>query len=126
MWRKWSKLKSGEYIRTEEGLITKALHVYVENLIDGTTEIHIETELNPGYTDYTSEEIVKHSKNIIDLIEVGDYVNGYKVSDKESTLLVTNVKGIDKSGYHIPISQYGDGIKSIVTKEQFKNIEYKV
>ena len=28
------------------------------------------------------EHIVKHFKNIIDLIEEGDYVNGYEVLDK--------------------------------------------
>lgn len=72
------------------------------------------------------KDIVKHSKNVIDLIEVGDYVNGYKVSDKEGTLLVTNVRGIDRSGYHIPISQYGDGIENIVTKEQFSSVSYEV
>ena len=72
------------------------------------------------------KKVYKHSFNIIDLIEVGDYVNGYKVSDKESTLLCTNVKGIDKSGYHIPISQYGEGIETIVTKEQFEIAKYEV
>lgn len=71
-------------------------------------------------------DIVKHSKNIIDLIEVGDYVNGILVTGKESTLLYTEIKGIDRSGYHIPISQYGDGIKSIVTKEQFSSVEYRL
>ena len=71
-------------------------------------------------------EIVKHSKQLIDLIEIGDIVNGYKVSDKNGTLLCTNIKGIDRSGYHIPISQYGDGIKTILTKEQYQANCYKV
>ena len=61
-----------------------------------------------------------------DEIRVGDYVNGVKVSGKESTLLFTEVEGIDRSGYHIPISQYGEGIKSIVTKEQFESVEFKL
>lgn len=72
------------------------------------------------------EDITKHSKNIIDLIEVGDYVNGILVTGKESTLLYTEIKGIDGSGYHIPISQYGEGIKTILTKEQYEQNSYKV
>ena len=28
-----------------------------------------------------SDTIVKHSKNLIDLIEVGDYINGFLVLD---------------------------------------------
>lgn len=68
----------------------------------------------------------KHSKQLIDLIEVGDFVNGYKVSDKNGTLLCTNIKGIDRSGYHIPISQYGDGIETILTKESYMANCYKV
>jgi len=70
--------------------------------------------------------IVKHSKQLIDLIEIGDIVNGYKVSDKNGTLLCTNIKGIDRSGYYIPISQYGDGIKTILTKESYMANCYKV
>ena len=69
---------------------------------------------------------LKHSNNILDLIEVGDFVNGYKVSDKNGTLLCTNIKGIDRSGYHIPISQYGDGIKTILTKESYMANCYEV
>lgn len=36
------------------------------------------------------------------------------------------LQGIDKSGYHVPISQYGEDVKSIVTKELMKNIEYRI
>ena len=53
-------------------------------------------------------------------------MNGILVTGKESTLLFTEIKGIDNSGYHVPISQYGENIKSIVTKEQFESMEYKL
>ena len=63
--------------------------------------------------------IVKHSKNKIDLIEVGDYVNGKEVYS------------IGTSIGNFPIISYKDGtfdidtnIKSIVTKESFKEREY--
>lgn len=64
--------------------------------------------------------IVKASHNIIDLIEVGDYVNGDKV-------IYIN------DGY-IEVGEESDNIgftsdkfiKSIVTKEQFESMSYKI
>lgn len=119
------KIEVGEYVRTKSGLIGKFYNI--EEGYDGNIQINFE-EFGYEYEDIEQfyNDIAKHSKNIIDLIEVGDYVNGYKVSDKESTLLFTNVKGIDRSGYHIPISQYGDGIETILTKEQYQANCYKV
>ena len=77
-------------------------------------------------------EILKHSKNIIDLIEVGDYVNGYKVVET----FIDNKKkdelwlGVVVSSKMIkePLQEYfnNEMIKSIVTHEQFETIEYKV
>ena len=62
----------------------------------------------------------KHSDNIIDLIEVGDYVNGneiYKIS-------------FDSLGLILETTTYfklrEKDIKSIVTKEQFESMSYKV
>lgn len=119
-------MKVGDYIRTYEGIIGK---IYEEDDI-GENGVCIDTTFFDDYAEETNfvkyKDIKKHSAKIIDLIEIGDYVNDYKVSDKEGTLLVTNVKGIDRSYYHIPISQYGDGIKSIVTKEQFSSVSYEV
>lgn len=73
-------------------------------------------------------KIVKHSKNIIDLIEVGDYVNGYKVLDIMEDLNTGKLQLEMPSSYPKAGSctLYENEIKSIVTKEQFKSIEYKV
>ena len=129
------QIEVGEYVRTKYDGILKIRDIKEEEVFNtyyamGRSYSYSEKRKFIYYRDddkrISIDDIVKHSFNIIDLIEVGDYVNGYKVSDKESTLLITNVKGIDRSGYHIPISQYGDGIKSIVTKEQFASMEYKV
>ena len=84
-------------------------------------------------------KIIKHSKNIIDLLEVGDYVNGYKI-------LAIEKSGVYNNGLRIMIyknnrrkeeiwkyiQEYDgiiparDDIKSIVTKEMMKSIEYIV
>ena len=78
----------------------------------------------------SSGEILKHSKDLIDLIEVGDYVNGVEVIDistehrnnsDEKCLYMLSDMG---TGYKNTI--FIEHIKRIVTKEQFAKIEYKV
>ena len=84
-------------------------------------------------------KIKSHSKNIIDLIEEGDYVNGELVSKiynkgekyEFSSNYIFKEKTIetDNDNYEtIPFSNLyiNSDIKTIVTKEQFSDIEYKV
>ena len=74
---------------------------------------------------------VKASHNIIDLIEVGDYVNGTKVTsisgtryDKNDLHCYCDYCQNEKTGKWLMIP--AKDIKSIVTKEQFSQMEYKV
>lgn len=67
---------------------------------------------------------IKHSKNIIDLIEEGDYVNGLevykgKVASGKEKLLVGNhiVNGMALEAVNI---------KSILTKEQYNQNCYRL
>ena len=86
-----------------------------------------------GY-EYSCEEIIKSSPNIIDLIEVGDYVNRMLVTniwvDKETGNIEFEFNNHEsylypKSwNYESRVTKYK--IKSIVTKEQFSSMEYKV
>lgn len=83
--------------------------------------------------------IVKASHNMIDLIEVGDYLNGFKVSKIERYDTNTIIK-IGNSTFNVlegekiytPSYDNNNGyekiekLKSIVTKEQFEQMEYKV
>lgn len=132
-------IEVGEYVRTETGFIRRIksvdkteatekcpVNMYWCNL-DKPIKILKECSKDTIYAiEMSDAKKLKHSNNILDLIEVGDFVNGYKVSDKNGTLLCTNIKGIDRSGYYIPISQYGDGIETILTKEQYQANCYKV
>lgn len=61
---------------------------------------------------------LKVSHNIIDLIEVGDYVNGSKVINKDEEYGVIKCLN-DNSYWHYEI-------ETIVTKEQFESMSYKV
>ncbi len=66
---------------------------------------------------------LKASHNIIDLIEVGDYVNGDRIDEIENGELRFHWD-YEYSEY---ISYYENkDIKSVVTKEQFESMSYKV
>ena len=76
-----------------------------------------------GYIDY--EDVYKKSDNIIDILEVGDYVNGHKVLDiAQAPKKALYLNDISQKGALIPVCDYQ--IKSIVTREMFESMEYKV
>ena len=84
------------------------------------------------------KDIVKHSKQLIDLIETGDFVNGYRVLD--ITKIVEDIEAfktiyskeeisicvfVNESGaYYIDIRD--TDIKTILTKESYMANCYKV
>lgn len=66
------------------------------------------------------KDIKKASHNIMDLIEVGDYVNGDRVTQVTSRY-VEVCYGRDSCDF---INE--EDIKSIVTKEQFESMKYSL
>lgn len=110
-------MKIGDYIRTKKGIgkIIKCNSIY---FILDTDKDNIAHE---------QDEIIKSSPNIIDLIEVGDYVNGIKIdeiiekSDKEICY-----KYIYANEEFDVYTFKKEDIKFIVTKEQFEAMQYKV
>ncbi len=117
------KLEIGMYIRTKNHGIKKILNI---GSYCGMNQYILDEEGN--YT--IGNGIIKSSHNLIDLIEVGDYVNGYKVLfagaitwDNDGNVIDKRVE-INYDGYDRWLSE--DFIKSIVTKEQFKSVEYEV
>ncbi len=117
------EIKINEYVRLDDGTIGKVIPY------DNGIKIRI-TEVDTWKP--TIESIKKHSSNIIDLIEVGDYVNGYKVYDISTEYLVDinkdgKILHIEKEGFiNATITEGEDNIKSICTKEQFAAAEYKL
>lgn len=116
-----AEIEVGEFVRTTKGLITKIISIEIEEYEDGTSEIFIETELNPGYLDYTIEDIVKHSKQLIDLIEAGDYVNGHLVEEVRISCFDSLIFVHE---YEIELRE--KDIKTILTKESYMSNCYKV
>lgn len=114
-------MKIGDYVRTKKGGIGKI--VKIEPFMNKT---HIFLDSKQGdITFYTNEKvlkvnseesIIKSSPNIIDLIEVGDYVNGCPVLHKENNELVCGLL----------LRYKEENIQNVVTKEQFSQMKYKV
>ena len=109
-------MKVGDYVRTKKHGIGKIISFsYQED--DECCFI----ELSKRRTGIKQSNIIKSSPNIIDLIEVGDYVNGLKVQGVNN-----EIKGFGTIIFSKDSSIMEDYIYSTVTKEQFKNIEYEV
>lgn len=74
-------------------------------------------------------DVIKSSFNIIDLIEVGDYINGQKVYyDEELNYLYVQCIDGDNNLYYESIMKQSfiNNIKSVVTHEQMEQISYKL
>ena len=106
------KLEPNMYVRTLNGIV-KIDKIQNDVMKDTKGCLH--------YGDF-----IKASHNIIDLIEVGDYVNGEKVSyiddcDGAMKEYYYNYEDVEKDCGH-----YFEEIKSILTKEMFESMKYEV
>lgn len=124
-------MKVGDYVRTPQGIITKIVNIQEDTgqyFLNGNA-VSLESKNYIADKNIIIGENFKHSPNIIDLIEVGDYVNGHLVKNRRASCnenLGGHPKQVDigENEDYIWISE--SKIKSIVTKEQFKNMEYEV
>jgi hypothetical protein len=125
------EIKVGDYVRIR-GYIDKIINI--NDFREPDMKYALEQPAWNGDIMFIGDkDIVKSSLRIIDLIEVGDYVNGEKVVriDKDKFIkgqidLWTNRTTVDTWG-DICLSPIIDkNIKTIVTKEQFERMEYKV
>ena len=122
------KLEVGMYVRTKNRGIAKfrGWNAYDENKVAIHTHNEGDVEITPVIDKST---IIKASDNIIDLIEEGDYVNGFRVdeigeyhsikTDKIETYAKVNCSKLLNCLYE-------EDIETIVTKEQFESMSYKV
>lgn len=107
------------FVRTKEGKILKCFKSESMNL----PIYYVIGSKTNSYVEY--QDVKKVSKNIIDILEVGDYVNGYPVIEipyMEENKIV--YKLYYKNNFLLCTENHK--IKSIVTKEQFSQMEYKV
>lgn len=104
------KLEVGQFARLKSGYIVKVLNVK-EDWIETDTKFITRT---------FPKDFVKASYNIIDVLEVGDYVNGLRVHGITEFGLEVYMFGDCKETLH------ENEIKSIVTHEQMEQMAYKV
>lgn len=121
------EIEVGEYVRTNIGVIGKVIKALRNKVFLDCL----------GYA-VQKKDIVKHSKQLIDLIETGDFVNGYRVLD--ITKIVEDIEAfktiyskeeisicvfVNEAGaYYIDIRD--TDIKTILTKESYMANCYKV
>lgn len=125
------EIKVGEYVRTKNGLIGKVNKIELAGSgVRFGGEYLSETiiQFNDGkvYERRVKEkDIIKHSFNLIDLIEVGDYVNGNIVTDKYLFAGEKPVIEIERNDTNCKCLCEKD-IKSILTHELYEANAYKV
>lgn len=113
------EIKVNDYVRTKKGI--KKIYKIDSNKTKWKYLFKLKEQDGDGCIDLgylCAEDIIGEPKEkIIDLIEVGDYVNKHRVSNVFDEYITTEDDQItiDKKN-----------IKSIVTKEQFEQMEYKV
>lgn len=115
-----NKLEVGMYCKTKDGIITK-----VDDIDDET--IYFDKDIYRFYGDGIDfleknnlERIIKASFDIIDILKKGDYVNGEEVFEVIIDGKMSRVKTTSCSTYFI------DQIESVVTKEQFESMSYRI
>ena len=111
------ELKEGMYVRYTRGAINGYVPPRIAKIVDCSDNELVRID---SWQVILRNDVIKARDNLIDLIEVGDYVNGLPV--------VHNAK---KNGGNIVIVINGnayneENIKSVVTKEQFESMKYEV
>lgn len=118
------EIRVGEYVRTKYGEIGIITQVY--------PQIKWIKKINPSLLDYNI--IKNHSFEQMDLVKVGDVIQ--LKGAEELKYEVLKISWSKSKGKHIHIINpfrteggkdiFIEDIKSIVTKEQFKTIEYTI
>jgi hypothetical protein len=112
-------IEVNEYVRTNKGVIGKLISETLS--YPEPSEWILKANNNKIVIVECDDYPVKHSKQLIDLIDFGDFVNGIKVVEK----------GLDKNDN---VSSFSNGhdevrakdIKAILTKEQMEANQYVV
>ncbi len=119
------KFKIGQYIRTKDGFIAKIIqydedidYLFCDSVIYKDYDKYLDNTISSNI------KIIDISRDIFDLLKVGDYVNGFRIvrsgdlinniMQKEKSFILSNGTVINKN-YKI---------KTIVTKRRFDNIKY--
>lgn len=117
------ELKEGMYVRYTRGAINGYVPSRIAKIVDCSDNELVRID---NWQVILRNDVIKARDNLIDLIEVGDYVNGKRVYNIS---IVDGLKYLD-----VEVEDYlsdtpfinADQITSIVTKEQFASVKYEV
>lgn len=115
------EIKVGEYVRTPRR-IDKIIEVKVVHpKMNGNHQIAYKLEKLKVYIE--KYLILKHSKNLIDILEVGDFVNYHLIVNKKNDEGKTEL-GLESD---IILNKYieDNEIINVLTKEQYNQNSYK-
>ena len=118
------KLEVGMYVRTIGGIIDKVIIDYEGHCNNPNCNCkHISCK----YNYYDENKVIKASHNIIDLIEVGDFVD----YEYPTGLGMLYCKNAEITEHLLNVFKNGENnheykITSIVTKEQFEKMQFSL
>jgi len=118
------EIEAGEFVRTPKGIFIIS-HINISFKDSNFNKVCICQNEKVGFTSIDEIKKLKHSKNIIDLIEVGDYVNEHKIIMD----LETSKKHYDAESDFVTAIGYtfaNNEIKSILTHEQYEQNCYRL
>ena len=112
-------IEVNEYVRTNKGVIGKLISETLS--YPEPSEWILKANNNKIVIVECNDYPVKHSKQLIDLIEIGDYVNGHLVEEVRISCFDSSI-----FVHEYAIELHKNDIKTILTKEQFEANCYKV
>lgn len=127
------ELKEGMYVRTKYNDFCNMVAIRKIDEFDDDGSFWIDDYIIDTYGDEQNklleEDVEFASEDIVNVIKPGDYVNGYLVTAVSKdvygeTIVFVGQRLIEEAGYYR--SYYSKDIKTIVTKEQFENMAYKI
>lgn len=118
-------MKKGDYVRFKNGYIDRVEEIKLQTKYTKYNTLLLEHKVAECLLIDEELKKIKSSPNIMNLIELGDYVNGHKVVsigfDNNNNIIELYV---ETQGYDELLLE--KDIKSIVSEEQFSQMEYRI
>lgn len=119
------KLEVGMYVRLQNDVENMVIINRIANVFETTILTENDGSIYQG--EYTKENVIKASYNIIDILEVEDFVS---TITRECAVIAGVYNDINSKKYlrlcNCIGEYYEDDIKSVITHEQMEQMEYKV
>lgn len=122
-----SELRENMYVRLQNDVENIVIINKIANVFETTILTENDGSIYQG--EYTKENVIKASYNIIDILEVGDILiddtnRKLEILLIDDELMVRNTGLIYDNNYYLPIKSIA--IKSVITHEQMEQRAYKV